>query len=213
MKKALSFATLCLALLPLLLARSAHGQILNPIAFDGLRQWSGSAPFVLGWGYGDVFSGNPVDQTIADFELSGFTPGTQISSATLTFFDQVQHGGNTPQPLDLYTFSGESAVQATDWNTGTYFNSYADPYGLENLDVTAAVQSAINAGDNYLDFRFATTDPDCVDIIAPPWRSPGLTLDIVEVVPEPNTGGILLCGLGIAIIFVHGCKQASSLFT
>lgn len=170
--KKVFFQTSRLILLLALLALSAQGQNLNPVAFDGLRQWSGQSPFVLGWGYGDVFSGNPVDETIADFGLSGFTPGTQISSATLTFFDQVQHGGNTPQPLELYTFSGESAVQASDWGAGTFFNSYADPYGLENLDVTAAVQAAINAGDNYLDFRFATTDPECVDIIAPPGDPP-----------------------------------------
>ncbi len=190
-----------------LLSAPAFGQILNPVAFDGLRQWAGSSPFVLGWGYGDVFGGGNVsDETVADFQLSSFAPGAVISSATLTFFDQVQHGGNTPQPLNLFTFFGESAIQAADWKQGTYFNSYADPYGLENLDVTAAVQSAINAGVSFLDFEMTTTDPECVDIIAPPWRAPGLTLEIT-VVPEPNFGKAL-AGCLVFLLMLYLVKTA-----
>ena len=108
MNKTLFISTICpVAVITLwLLGAPAFGQNLNPVAFDGLRQWTGESPFVLGWGYGDVFGGgNVIDETVADFQLSGFAPGTVISSATLTFFDQVQHGGNTPQPLNLYTFS------------------------------------------------------------------------------------------------------------
>ena len=193
-----------------LLGASAFGQNLNPVAFDGLRQWTGESPFVLGWGYGDVFGGgNVIDETVADFQLSGFAPGTKISSATLTFFDQVQHGGNTAQPLNVYTFDGESAIQATDWNKGAYFNSYADPYGLENLDVTAAVQSAINAGVSFLDFELTTTDPECVDIIAPPWRSPGLTLDLT-VAPEPNAGKALVGCIALLLIYDRTRRSAAS---
>jgi hypothetical protein len=78
MNKTLFISTICpVAVITLwLLGAPAFGQNLNPVAFDGLRQWTGESPFVLGWGYGEVFGGgNVIDETVADFQLSGFSPG------------------------------------------------------------------------------------------------------------------------------------------
>jgi hypothetical protein len=77
------------------------------------------------------------------------------------------------------------------------------------LDVTAEVQSAINAGVNFLDFELTTTDPECVDIIAPPWRSPGLTLDITAV-PEPNAGKTLVGCIALLLVFDRTRRSARS---
>src|SRR5262249_3427879 len=163
------------------------------------RQWTGQQPFVLGWGYGDVFNqSDAVDQTIIDFALSGIPQGTQISSATLSFFIQTQHNGISQQPLSVFMFSGESAIQATDWNKGTLFAIFGDTYGLQSWDLTSAVQSAINSGTSFLDLRIATTDPQSVTIIDPSWQSPRLSLNIVAV-PEPETAKLLVCGIGVVL--------------
>jgi hypothetical protein len=170
---------------------------LTPVAEDGLRQWVGSKPFVLGWGYGDVFNqSDAIDQTVIDFKLNGFEQGTRISSATLTFFLQAQHSGSFAAPIDIATFYGESTIQAGDWNGGSYFASFADPYGIQNWDITSAVQSAINAGTDFLDLRMSTTDPQCVANIDPSWQSPRLSLDIM-LVPEPSALEMLVFSIGL----------------
>ena len=208
------FGTCWLAVLILILPGGlARGQIynLNPVAFDGLRELpAGSPPFELGWGYGSLTYGSEaIDETVADFSLSGFSPGAHISSANLVFYMQTQDAGSTPLPISLYTFYGESAIQTSDWNNGVFYQSFADPDGVTTWNITSAVQTAINNGATYFDIRMATTDGGCSVFIAPDWQSPGLSLDITAV-PEPSTPQILAWSAGLAYIWFRVRRRPSA---
>lgn len=181
---------------------------LFPVAENALREIPpGTPPFLLNWGYGNVFyQSDAVDQTFLDFGLSPavFPQGTKVSQATLTFFLQTQDLGVAQKPIDIFTFYGETNVAVTDWNKGTYFGSFGDVYGLQNWDLTALVQSALDAKERYLDLRISTTDPGISAFIDPNWRSPRLYLKVVTVdaqaptivCPEPL---ILECTNGAAL--------------
>jgi hypothetical protein len=140
----------------------ASGQTLttNAIAEDGLRIFGYAGyPFVLGWGYGRIYDGGGnADETIIDFDLSGIPQTTPVSNATLTFFVQNQFDDGVTRTIDLSIFYGESTIQAADWYNGVYYQSCGDSYGVHVLDMTSAVQSAIVAGQSFLDLRMSTPD-------------------------------------------------------
>lgn len=205
------FRTCWLAVLALISSGGlAYGQVYDysPVAFDGLRELpAGSPPFELGWGFGSLTYGSEaIDETIADFSLSQFSPGTQISSANLVFYVQTQDAGSTPLPINLYTFSGESAIQTSDWNNGVLYESFADPSGVTTWNITSAVQTAINNGASYFDIRMATTDGGCSVFIAPSWQSPGLSLDVA--VPEPGTPQLLVWSAGLSCVWFRARRRS-----
>jgi len=174
---------------------SARGQtvILTPVDEDCLRTFD-SPPFVCGWGYGSVMlQGDVEDRTIIDYNLSGIPRGIPVSNATLTFFVQTQNR-SLSSTIDLFTFYGESAVQASDWNNGAFYQSFVDTFGVHELDLTSAVQSAVAAGQSFLDLRMSTTTGLCSDFIDPSWQSPGDSLT-VALVPEPASLSLLAFGM------------------
>jgi len=157
--------------------------ILTPIQEDNLRTIYGIAPFACGWGYGGVINSSSYpmeDRTIIDFDLSSIS-ATSVSNATLTFFIQNQQNGEK-SIIDIFTFYDESTIQTNDWNEGIFYQSFGDDYGIHTLDLTSAVQSAINAGHNFLNLRMSTlTTNSSYFIIDPPWRGTRLNLTVISI--------------------------------
>jgi hypothetical protein len=197
--------SLCLTILASgFLCWSAQGANLftfAPVAEDGLRIYGGPSPFLLGWGYGSVHLESDLeDRTIMDFDLGGIPQGSIVSSATLTFFVQNQNT-DAIRTIDLSIFHGESTIQVADWNNGVFYESFGDDYGVHNLDVTSAVQSALGSSQSLLDFRMSAGQYLVRSFIDPSWRSPRTSLTVV-LVPEPNTLALLGCSAGFGIPFL-----------
>lgn len=195
------FIAACIGLaLAMGLSMSANGQTsytLSAASEDGLREFPpGSGAFTLGWGYGSVMVQSAEDRTIMDFNLGSLPQGANIYSATLNFFIQNQNGDGLTRLINLYTFYGESSVQATDWSNGNYYGNTGDAYGIHNLDVTSAVQSALGQGQDLLDFRMSAGTPSVNVFIDPSWRSGVASLTVI-VAPEPGIMTLLACGAGL----------------
>jgi hypothetical protein len=95
--------------------------------------------------------------------------------------------------IDVFTFAGTGTITPDLFSAGTFFTSFDNNQsGLEHVDVTAALQAAVNAGDPFLNFRLSTTTRDRY-FLGPPFTEDGPTL---TAVPEPAT--ITLLAIGIA---------------
>jgi hypothetical protein len=148
------------------------------------------------------------DRTIIDFNLGDIPQGSVISSATLTFFIQNQNT-DAIRTIDLSTFYGESTVQATDWNNGVYNESFGDDYGIHNLDVTSAIQSALNSSQSLPDLRMSAGQYLVRSFIDPNWQSPNASLTVV-IVPEPNILALLGCSAGLGIVLLASRAKKSA---
>jgi hypothetical protein len=106
----------------------------------------------------------------------------------------------------VFTFAGTGTVTPDLFNAGTLFTSFAtDQVGLDTVavDVTAAVDVAIAAGDAFLGFRLSTATSDRY-LLGPPYTPAGPTLD-VSAVPAPPA--LVLLGLGTLGVLGYGWRR------
>jgi hypothetical protein len=115
--------------------------------------------------------------------------------------------------MDVYTYSGDGAVTADDFDAGTLFTSftavneapididfigdgtlYSVIRGYANIDITSLVLSALEAGDQYIGVRLSTETSDRYNL----GEGSLLPVPFLTVIPEPATilfltfGGLLL---------------------
>jgi len=152
------------------LCGKARGQvILTPVATDFLVMDGQQAPFTAGSGYGSVYGyqgPQPYDdiqrETVIDFNISGLQQTPSVSNATLTLSVQnLLNGVPVTIPINISTFYGESNVQAGDWNKGAYclsFGALNVAQYVYTLDLTLAVQAAVDQGESFLDVELSTPE-------------------------------------------------------
>jgi hypothetical protein len=200
---------LCLGLSMLCWIAKGSTIFLNPTSIDNVRYdlYSYPTPFLCGWNtFGAVkkTSSTFEDRTFMDFDLTGLQQAGAISSATLNFTVQLWGDDHGAQSIDLYSFYGESTVQASDWDKGAFYTGFLDPAGQHTMDLTGLVQSAVNAGESYFDLRMSTVDPNANVFIL----SPSLT---VVAVPEPSTFTMLgLCTMTLMIAHRRRMNRCAS---
>lgn len=183
-----------LAALALLLATvgraGADVILLSPVDARGIRQFPGTPPFLLNF---LSINGSVEDRTVIQFDLTalgGSLPGPAALDLPLRNLDP----GGPVGVIDLYTFAGTRTVTPAQFNAGTLFSSFSNnASGVEHVDVTAAVQQAVDAGQQFVGFRLSTATADRY-LLGPPFTPAGPTL---TVVPEPTTlalAAVVTCG-------------------
>jgi hypothetical protein len=74
--------------------------------------------------------------------------------------DNIDDGGSEGI-IDVFTYSGDGTITADEFFAGTLFTRFVNNGdGTVSVDVTAAAQASVSAGDNFLGFRLSTTTGD-----------------------------------------------------
>lgn len=63
--------------------------------------------------------------------------------------------------LDVYTYEGDGIIEASEFYARTFYssvNNNADTF--EQIDITQAVNDALNNGQDFIGIRLSTTDAD-----------------------------------------------------
>ena len=203
-KKFLSFAIVGLTGLAMfsrcITRANAETLYLNATYADGIRtlsEYGYPNPFLLSDEQVFDLAPGQVDVTVMDFDISGIPQNSTISSATLGFLGE-NIDPNTIRTIGVYTFYGESVVQPSDFYAGSFATTFLSSYAAgqftnETVDVTAAVQSAVNASEQLLDLKLAGLDEGTRVFLEGPYE-----LSIAYTVPEPRVFTILTCGLVLA---------------
>jgi hypothetical protein len=179
----------CLAALALLLGivGRAQAEVITPTDARGIRELPGRQPFLL-----DFLSINRSieDRTVIEFDIRGLSGVLPLTTLDLDL--RNEDPGGPVGVIDVFTFAGTGTVTPGLFSAGTLFTSFPNNQsGLEHVDVTAAVQAAVNAGEPFLGFRLSTATDDRF-LLGPPFTQAGPTL---TVAPEPST--LTLAGVGL----------------
>jgi hypothetical protein len=174
-----------------------QAEVLLPTDAKGIRQLPGQNPFLLNF---LSINQSIEDRTVIEFDVRGL-PGT-LPTTTLDLDLLNEDPGGPVGFIDVFTFAGTGTVTPGLFSAGTFFTSFSNNQsGLERVDVTAAVQAAVTAGEPFLGFRLSTLTSDRF-FIGPPFRPTGPTL---TVVPEPST--VVLFGLGTLALLAYGWRR------
>jgi hypothetical protein len=190
-----------LALAPAGLGRAqAQDLMLPPTDARGIRQLPGQNPFLLNF---LAINRSIEDRTVLEFDVRGLSGG--VPMATLDLDLRNEDPGGPAGIIDVFTFAGTGTVTPNLFGAGTFLTRFANSQsGLEEVDVTAAVQAAVAAGEPFLGFRLSTTT-SARFFLGPPFTPAGPTLTIV---PEPATLGLL--GLGSLVVLGCGWRRLRS---
>ena len=160
-------------------------------AESGIRDFhNGDGPFLLGF----LAVKLTEDRTLLEFDVSGLSGIVPTTTLNLPLEDIDQ--GGAVGTIDVSTFFGNGTITASDFNSGIFFGSVSQNVtrDTQHLDVTAAVQAAVTAGQQFLGIRLSTTTDDRFDLgefaADGPLPDPTLT-----VVPEP--AGAALAGIAL----------------
>jgi hypothetical protein len=187
--------TAYLAVLALLFTETglARAGMLNPTDTEGIRRFPGGSPFHLSFlsiKNTTVSPGEETgDRTVTEFDIGALSGA--IPSATLDLpLKNIDPG--VVGTIDVFTFSGNGIVTPDLFSEGTYFTSFTNSQSsFEHVDVTSAVQSAVDAGVRFLGFRLSTMTSDRYFLGA----IAGLPGPTLSVVPEPSS--FILTGIGL----------------
>ena len=190
MWRAATFAAL--AALALAVPVPARADLLAPADEAGIRRFQGGSPFLLDFlSVRQTAADGSGDRTVLAFDLSGLAGGAASATLDLGLLD-LDPG--LPGVIDVSYFFGSGTVSPELFDApATLLTSFPlDASGSVQVDVTAAVLAAQDAGAQFLDFRLSTTT-DSRYLLEPPFTAARPAL---EVTPVPAPGGLALLGLG-----------------
>ena len=165
----------------------AQAEVILPTDARGIRQLPGQSPSLLSF---LAINSSVEDRTVIAFDIRGLSGVVPMTTLDLNLLN-LDPGGPAGV-IDVFTFAGTGTITPDLFSAGTFFTSFDNNQsGLEHVDVTAALQAAVNSGDPFLDFRLSTTTSDRY-FLGPPFTADGPTL---TVVPEPATITILVIGI------------------
>jgi hypothetical protein len=176
-----------------------RAELLSPADARGIRELPGQPPALLTF---LSINQSIEDRTVIEFDLRGLSAGVAAAELDL----ELRNLGPVPGAIDVFTFAGTGTVTPDLFNAGTLFTSFGtDQVGLESVavDVTAAVQAAVAAGDSFLGFRLSTTTSDRY-FLGPPYTPAGPALDVTAV-PEPSS--LTLAGLGALGLLIYSWRR------
>lgn len=146
-----------------------------------------------------------------DFDLSGFAPGSVVKNATLQVSETI--ATRTGQ-IDLYATSETielSTFNATPFSQRTVSIHAAAPV---SFDLTAIMQDAIDHGASELKIVAQNSGGSLPFGGFGAWTSSVLTWSdpqlSINVVPEPSTWAMLLCGAAVIVAGVIRKKSTQS---
>lgn len=128
------------------------------------------------------------DRGIIEFSLADFSLPISRAKLELPVF-----GSNGPVPftVDVFAYSGDGLLNLDDWSGGNLAQSFVYRHkNVVRLDVTSAVRAALEAGQQFIGFRFEFSQPSTIE-----QSGPFLAFSSIEV-PPPATLRINVPGAG-----------------
>jgi hypothetical protein len=167
----------------------AQADEILPADARGIRQLPGQPASLL-----DFLAVNRSieDRAVIEFDIRGLAGSVPLTTLNLDLLN-LDPGGPVGR-IDLFTFAGTGMVTPDLFSVGAFFTSFDNNQSaFELVDVTAAVQAAVNAGEPFLGFRLSTTTSDRF-FLGPPFTQIQPTLAVGAPVAEPSTVLLLASG-------------------
>ena len=164
-------------------------EMINPADARGIRRSPPAPPLMLNF---LAIKNDSLleDRTVIEFDVSTLS-GT-VPMTTLDLHLRELDEGGPVGIIDVFTFFGDGVIAPDDFFAGTFFTSFPanEHLQLVHVDVTAAAQASVDAGQEFIGFRLSTITEDRYDFgpTFPGGIPPTLT---VTTVAEPASLTVL----------------------
>nr|WP_298720896.1 hypothetical protein [uncultured Steroidobacter sp.] len=116
------------------------------------------------------------ERGIVEFSLAGLELPIARARLSLPVFASM---GPFPFDIDVFAYSADGQLTLSDWTGGTFVRSFRyRGRQVVRLDVTSAVEAALEAGQQFIGFRFEFAEPSPIAM-----NGPFVAFHTVEVPP------------------------------